>query len=126
MLVVADHQQLLVLGLEQTDADGQMERHHPELQSAWKAPVERIDQEDHDEVDVEDEDGHEGEIDLAHPDDRMVSVGPQIGAGDEKNDGVGEDEDEQGDAVAIGVRFGPVVTSWIAVLYHGGASQDGD
>ncbi|KAL9097633.1 MAG: hypothetical protein Q9163_006339, partial [Psora crenata] len=117
-LLLADNKQLLILGLEEANANGKVERHCPKLDSAGKIAVERVYHKDHEEIDVQDEDGHQSQIDLAHSDHWMASVTPYIGARHDEKDGIGGNEDDLSDGVAIVVRFGPVMASRVEVASH--------
>lgn len=52
-LLTADDQELLILSLEQADANRQIQAHAPELDLARKGSVERVDHKDHEQKDVE-------------------------------------------------------------------------
>lgn len=69
---------------------------------------------------MKENDGHERKIDLTHPDDWMMSVEPHIGTRSEEDDGPGDDEDDERDAIAVIVWCSPVVAFWIHVLNHVG------
>ena len=118
VLLAADDEKLLILRLEKPNADGQVKRHCPEFNSARKVAVERIDHEDHEEIDMQNQNRHQSEADLAHLDDWMIAMQPDIDAGDEEGNGVDDGDGNLRDAIAVVVCIAPVVTSSVEIVDH--------
>lgn len=63
--------------------------------------------------------GQQRQGDLAHPDSWIVSLQPEEDAGCVEEEGIEQDEDYEGDAIAIEVLgVGPIVASWVEVANH--------
>ena len=67
ILLLADNEELLILGLKQADTDGKVNRHDPEFQAAGESTVERVDEEDEDQVHMEYQYRQQRQRYLAHP-----------------------------------------------------------
>ena len=58
--------------------------------------------------------------DLAHPDGWIVTLDPEEDTGHVKENGMEQDDDDEGDAIAIEVLgLDPVVASWVEIANHG-------
>ncbi len=57
--------------------------------------------------------------DLAHPDGWVVALKPEKDAGGIKEEGIEQDDDYEGDAIAIQIfGMGPVMASWVEIANH--------
>ena len=118
-MLSADDEKSLVLSLEQADTDRKIDGHDPELQAARKNAIERVDDEDDDQVHMEHQYGQQRQRDIAHPDDWIVSLKPEEDASCVEEEGIEQDEDYKGNAIAIHVfGVGPIVASWVEVANH--------
>ena len=63
------------------------------------------------------EHGHEHEWDVAHAEDGMLAVDPGKEACRVEEDGVYDDEDDVGDAIAVEILGSEVEAAWVEV-YH--------
>ena len=75
-LLAADDKELLVLCLEEPDADGQVNRHDPELDIAGVMSVQRVGNKNQEEIDMEYQQRRDGKADIAHLDDRVPTIVP--------------------------------------------------
>ena len=58
--------------------------------------------------------------DLAHPDGWIVTLEPEEDTGRVKEDGIEQDDDYEGDTIAIEVLGSdPFVASWVEIANHG-------
>ena len=118
-MLSADNEELLVLGLEQTDTYRKINGHDPELHPTRKGAIERVHKEDEYQVHMEHKYGQECQRDLAHPDGWVIALEPEEGTGRIKKDGINQDEDYEGDAVAVEVLGrGPIMASWVKIAKH--------
>ncbi len=85
LLTPTDEEQLLILGLKETNADGQIDGHDPELGVAGEIAIQRIDDEHDDQVNMEDEDGSDGHWNLPHANDGVVALPPQDATQDQQD-----------------------------------------
>ena len=82
---------------------------------AREGTVHGIDDKDTEGEDMHHEHGHEHEWDVAHPEDGMLAVDPGEQASRVEEEGVYDDEDDVGDAVAIEILRTEVEPAWIHV-----------
>jgi len=116
-LLATDNQKLLVLGLEQPNADGQVQTHAPELDLAGVCAVQGINDEDHEQEYVERQKRHEQQWHIANLDHGVVAVKPKEEASCPKEDGVCDDENNVGYSIAVEV-FGSVVDASRIKIHH--------
>ena len=86
-----------------------------------------VDHENHEEIDVQGQDGYQREVDLAHSHHRMLAVDEEIKTCCVEDDGIDDSESDVGDGVDIIVPRTPVVTSRIEIDHLGmsGGGFDG-
>jgi len=117
-LLTTDNEQLLVLSLEQANADGQVEIHAPEFHLTRECAVEGVDDHDHESKDMQSEEGKQQERDIPHLDDGMAPVEPEENACGIEDDGVSDADDNVGYTVAIEILGAEVETAWVEVADH--------
>jgi hypothetical protein len=86
LLLFGDASQLCHISLEKSNAEGQVNAHDPELGAAQEMAVCGICEQDLHQVDVQEERGCDGNLQVAYPDERRSSVPDETcDAGDECN-----------------------------------------
>lgn len=118
-LLAADDDELLVLGLPETDTNGKIEIHGPEFDGARPGAVHGVDGEDHEAEDMDDQDGQQHQADLPHLDNGVMALEPKIGTGGIQEDGVDDCEGDVGDAIAVQVGGSKVEASGVEVNHAG-------
>ena len=107
---------MLVLCLKQSDTDGQVDGHDPELDVAGIVPVQTVGDKDHEEVNMKDQKRRDGDPNVAHLDDRVLTVGPNDGAHEEEYERVHSSESNVRETETIPVVVAaPVMAVWIGV-----------
>ena len=75
-LSAADNEQLLILSLEQTDANWKVDIHNPEFHLTRKGTIKGVDDHDHEGENVQEYEGGKHKWDVPHLDDRMTTEDP--------------------------------------------------
>ena len=106
---------MLVVGLVQADADGQVQAHAPVLDLAREGTVHCVDDHDGKGEDMHGEQGQEHEGNVAHSENGMLAVHPGEEACGVEEERVYDDEDDVGDAIAVQILRSEVESAWVEV-----------
>ena len=106
---------MLVVSLVQADTDGQVQAHTPVFHLAREGTVHGVDDEDTECEDMHHEHGQEHEGDVPHAEDGMLAVDPGEEACRVEEEGVYDDEDDVGDAIAVKILWSEVEAAWVEV-----------
>ena len=110
-----DKEQLLVVGLVQADADWQVQTHAPIFDLAGESTVHGVDEHDSEGEDVHCKQGQEHEGNIAHSEDGMLARDPGEEACRVEEDGVDDDEDDVGNAIAVEILWSKITSAWVHV-----------
>ena len=105
--------------MEQRDASWEQKTHDPKLSLADEQAVEWVDEKDHDQIEVQGQDGRNEKLKLSHPDKSLVTVIYNQSQSREDT-GTPDGDDSEVDLGEIIVDDGPPVVAARAYVKHNG------
>ena len=117
MLLLSHDQELLVLRLKEPDPDREVQAHDPEFSLARESPIERVDNEDGGDVDMEQSQRGKHKLDIANAHDRGATVVVDIGAAGKDDERPKHGEDDESNTIAVEVVAAPIVATVVEHLH---------
>ena len=111
-------EKLLVLSLKESHPERQIQGHDPVFDIARENAIERIDHEDHEDIDMKDHDGRKDQTDLPHLDNGVFTQAPKPGTQNEEDKGIRCSKPDERISIAVTVLTAPVMAVGVGVADH--------